>query len=84
MQQARTPLRIGILGAARIAPAAIIYPAQATGHKLAAVASRDKDRAKSFAQQYQVERTFTSYQDLIDDPEIDVIYNALHNGAHAP
>ncbi len=84
MEQARTPLRIGILGAARIAPAAIIYPAQATGHKLAAVASRDKDRAKSFAQQYQVERTFTSYQDLIDDPEIDVIYNALHNGAHAP
>jgi predicted dehydrogenase len=84
MEQARTPLRIGILGAARIAPAAIIYPAQATGHKLAAVASRDKDRAKSFAQQYQVERTFNSYQELIDDPEIDVIYNALHNGAHAP
>jgi predicted dehydrogenase len=84
MEQARTPLRIGILGAARIAPAAIIYPAQATGHKLAAVASRDPDRAKSFAQQYQVEKTYTSYQDLIDDPEIDVIYNALHNGAHAP
>jgi predicted dehydrogenase len=47
MEQARTPLRIGILGAARIAPAAIIYPAQASGHQLVAVASRDKVRAVS-------------------------------------
>ncbi len=84
MEQARTPLRIGILGAARIAPAAIIYPAQATGHQLVAVASRDKVRAEVFAKQYQVAKTYTSYQDLIDDPEIDVVYNALHNGAHGP
>jgi predicted dehydrogenase len=84
MEQARTPLRIGILGAARIAPAAIIYPAQATGHQLVAVASRDKVRAEVFAKQYQVAKTYTSYQDLINDPEIDVVYNALHNGAHGP
>ena len=81
MEQARTPLRIGILGAARIAPAAIIYPAQASGHQLVAVASRDKVRAEVFAKQYQVAKTYTSYQDLINDPEIDVVYNALHNGA---
>ena len=84
MEQARTPLRIGILGAARIAPAAIIYPAQASGHQLVAVASRDKVRAEVFAKQYQVAKTYTSYQDLINDPEIDVVYNALHNGAHGP
>jgi predicted dehydrogenase len=84
MEQARTPLRIGILGAAKIAPAAIIYPAQATGHQLVAVASRDKVRAEVFAKQYQVAKTYTSYQDLINDPEIDVVYNALHNGAHGP
>ncbi len=84
MEQARNPLRIGILGAARIAPSAIIYPAHATGHQLLAVASRDKSRAEEFAKQYQVAKTYTSYQDLIDDPEIDVVYNALHNGAHGP
>ena len=84
MEQARTPLRIGILEAAKIAPAAIIYPAQATGHQLVAVASRDKVRAEVFAKQYQVAKTYTSYQDLINDPEIDVVYNALHNGAHGP
>jgi predicted dehydrogenase len=84
MEQARNPLRIGILGAARIAPSAIIYPAQASGHQLLAVASRDKGRAEAFAKQYQVAKTYTSYQDLIDDPQIDVVYNALHNGGHGP
>jgi len=84
MDQARKPLRIGILGAARIAPAAIIYPAQASGHQLMAVASRDKSRAEIFAKQHQISKTYTSYQDLIDDPEIDLVYNALHNGAHGP
>ncbi len=84
IESAPEPLRIGILGAARIAPAAIVAPAQATGHRLAAVAARDLDRAEVFAQQHQVAHAFGSYQELIDDPGIDVVYNALHNGAHAP
>jgi predicted dehydrogenase len=81
---ARSPLKIGILGAARIAPSAIISPAHATGHRLVAVASRDIKKAEEFAKQHQVEGVYGNYQDLIDDPEINVIYNALHNGAHAP
>jgi predicted dehydrogenase len=81
---ARTPLKIGILGAARIAPSAIVAPAHATGHRLVAVASRDIKKAQVFADQHQVEGVYGNYQDLIDDPEINVIYNALHNGAHAP
>jgi predicted dehydrogenase len=84
MNDARKPLRIGILGAARIAPSAIIFPAQATGHLLVAVGARDKARAAEFAKQYQIEKAYGSYQEVIDDPDIDVIYNALHNGAHAP
>ena len=84
MNEARKPLRIGLLGAARIAPSAIIFPAQATGHELSAVAARDINRAKDFAKQYQIKKTYGSYQELIDDPEIDVVYNALHNGGHAP
>ena len=84
MNEARKPLRIGILGAANIAPRAMVYPAQATGHIIAGVASRDLSRAESFARQYQVESAYGSYQELIDDPEIDLIYNALHNGGHAP
>jgi hypothetical protein len=84
MDNARKPLRIGILGAAGIAPRAIIFPANATNHQIAAVGARDKSRAVEFAKQYQIEKAYGSYQEVIDDPNIDVIYNALHNGAHAP
>jgi predicted dehydrogenase len=84
MNDARKPLRIGILGAARIAPSAIIFPAQATGHQLVAVGARDKARAAEFAKQYQIQKAYGSYQEVIDDPDVDVVYNALHNGGHGP
>ena len=84
MDNARKPLRIGILGAAGIAPRAIVFPAHATGHQLFAVGARDKSRAEEFAKQYQIKKAYGSYQQVIDDPDVDVIYNALHNGAHAP
>ena len=46
-------LRIGILGAARIAPAALIKPANRTGAAVAvAVAARDRDRAEAFARKH--------------------------------
>jgi predicted dehydrogenase len=43
------PLRIGVLGAARISGQAIVDPAHATGDRLVAVAARDPERAKQFA-----------------------------------
>lgn len=79
-----TPLRIGILGAARIAPLAIIAPARATGARLVAVAARNASRAKEFADEHGIERAAGSYEELLADPEVDVIYNPLPNGLHAP
>jgi predicted dehydrogenase len=84
MDNARKPLRIGILGAARIAPSAIIFPAHATGHQLVAVGARDKVRANEFAKQHMIEKAYSSYQEVIDDPNVDVIYNPLPNNAHGP
>jgi len=84
MDNARKPLRIGILGAARIAPSAIIFPAHATGHQLVAIGARDKVRADEFAKQYMIEKAYGSYQEVIDDPNVDVIYNPLPNNAHGP
>ncbi len=77
------PLRIGILGAARIAPLAIVSPARATGHRLVAVAARDPRRAGAFAEEHGVERIAETYDRLVNDPEIDVVYNPLPNGLHA-
>lgn len=77
-------LRIGILGASRIAEKAIVGPAAELGHRLVAVAARDPQRAAVFADKYAVERVVGSYAEVIDDPEVDVVYNPLANSLHAP
>ncbi|MFF4521145.1 Gfo/Idh/MocA family protein [Streptomyces bluensis] len=78
------PLRIGVLGAARIAGLAIVGPARAGGHRLVAVAARDHARATAFAEQHGVERVVGSYAELVADPEVEVVYNPLANGLHGP
>jgi predicted dehydrogenase len=77
-------LRIGVLGASRIAELAIVGPAAELGHRLVAVAARSRPRAELFAEKYGVERVLDGYQDVIDDPEVDVVYNPLANSLHAP
>ena len=77
-------LRIGVLGASRIAEFAIVGPGAELGHRLVAVAARDPLRAEVFAEKYGVERVLASYDDVIDDPEVDVVYNPLANSLHAP
>jgi predicted dehydrogenase len=78
------PLRIGILGAARIAGKAIVEPARLTGARLVAVAARDSERAQAFAAEHGVERVHAGYDDVINDPDVEVIYNPLANGLHGP
>lgn len=79
-----TALRIGVLGASRIAESAIVGPAAELGHRLVAVAARDRSRAEAFADKYGVERVVASYRDVVEDPEVDVVYNPLANSLHAP
>src|SRR5690349_16885342 len=77
-------VRIGILGAARIAPAAAIKPAHNVPEAtIAAVAARDRTRADAFASKHGIPRVHESYADLVADPDIDAIYNPLPNGLHA-
>ncbi|BCL32197.1 hypothetical protein GCM10017557_70560 [Streptomyces aurantiacus] len=78
------PLRIGVLGAARIAELSLVGPARATGHRLVAVAARDRSRAETFAAEHDVERVLDSYAELIADPGVEVVYNPLANGLHGP
>ncbi|WP_458249442.1 Gfo/Idh/MocA family protein [Streptomyces sp. MAI_2237] len=80
----REPLRIGVLGAARITERALVDPARAAGHRLVAVAARDRSRAEAFAARHGVERVAGSYADLLADPEVEVVYNPLANGLHGP
>jgi predicted dehydrogenase len=77
---ADAPLRIGILGAARIAPMALVRPArQVPEVAVVAVAARDHGRAQAFAKKHGLARVHVSYDALLADPEIDAIYNPLPN-----
>ncbi|MCX4978496.1 Gfo/Idh/MocA family protein [Streptomyces sp. NBC_00620] len=83
-EQGREPLRIGVLGAARITENSLIGPARSTGHRVVAVAARDRSRAQAYAAAHGVERVADSYADLLADPEVEVVYNPLANGLHGP
>lgn len=77
-------MNIGLLGAARITPAAIVAPAGVIPSAvLAGVAARDRGRAARFAAEHGVARTFEDYGELIAAPEIELIYNALPVNLHS-
>jgi predicted dehydrogenase len=78
------PLRVGVLGAARIAEMAIVKPARITGTRLVTVAARDRRRAEAFAAKHGVERGVDSYDAVLADPEVEVVYNPLPNALHGP
>ena len=75
--------RWGLLSTARI-NRALIPPMQSSPrHELIAVASRDQERGRAYAREWGIPRVHESYETLIDDPEIDAIYNPLPNALHA-
>ncbi len=79
------PVRVGLLGASQIAPLAIIVPAARRDDvEVASVAARDPERAATFAAEHGISRVAATYDELISDPEIDLIYNGLPPVSHAP
>lgn len=76
-------VRIGILGTARIAPAALIKPARGNAEVVVtAVAARDLSRAEQFAAKHGIARVHDSYEALVADPDVDAVYNPLPNALH--
>ena len=62
------PLRIGVLGTARISTTALLGPAASVPEvTVAAVAARDRSRAAAYAQEHQIPVAYGSYDALIDD-----------------
>lgn len=79
-----TPIRIGVLGAAAIVPNALTNPARGLAEvQVLAVAARDPKRAGAFARKHQIPRVHQTYADVLNDPDIDAIYNPLPNSLHA-
>jgi predicted dehydrogenase len=80
-----TKLRWGVLSTAAIGLKKVI-PAMQLGEltHIAAIASRDHAKAEEAARTLGIEKIFGSYEDLLADPQIDVIYNPLPNHLHVP
>ena len=77
-------LRIGVLGAARIVPNALVRPAaQLANVEVSAIAARDPTRAARFAARHAISRVYPSYSALIDAADLDAIYIPLPNSHHA-
>ena len=78
-------LRWGVLGAARIATRKVI-PAMQRGERaqVVAIASRDREKAKKAADELGIAGVHESYDALLDDPDIDAVYNPLPNHLHVP
>lgn len=76
------PLRVGILGAARIAERAVVTPARANGAEVVAVAARDLVRAQAYADRHGIPRAYGSYEEMLVDPGIDLVYNPSPNSEH--
>jgi predicted dehydrogenase len=78
-----TRLRIGILGAAQIAPMALVRPARGVPEvEVRAVAARAPARARAFAERHGIPVVHERYEDVLADPDLDAVYNPLPNSHH--
>lgn len=78
-------VRWGVLSTAKIGREKVIPGIQSseTG-RVAAIASRELDRAIEIAGELGIAKAYGSYEELLADPEIDAIYNPLPNHLHVP
>jgi len=78
-------VRWGVLGAASIAVRKVIPGMQKGAHgEVAAIASRDKKKAKEAARTLGIPKAYGSYEELLSDGEIEAVYNPLPNHLHVP
>ncbi|SDG80762.1 Gfo/Idh/MocA family protein [Microbacterium pygmaeum] len=76
-------IRIGIFGAAGIAPQALIRPvSRRTDMEVVAVAARSLESATSFAREHGIPRAYEGYAELLAADDIDLVYVALPPSEH--
>lgn len=78
-------VRVGILGASKIASSAIINPAfRRSDVEVVAVASARGGAAAAFAAEHRIGTAYDDYRRLLDDPDVDLVYNGLAVRDHVP
>jgi predicted dehydrogenase len=83
MTHATQQLRWGLVSTANINRALINPIRRAERSALAGVASRSLEKAQAYADQWSIPKAYGSYEAMLADPEIDVVYVSLPNALHA-
>ena len=73
---------IGILSTASIVPRFIEGVRLSSSFRVLGIASRDNEKAKEYASKYLLERSYGSYEELLADRDIDIVYLPLINSLH--
>jgi xylose dehydrogenase (NAD/NADP) len=73
----------GLLSTAAINDSILAGAAESDAVEVIAVASRDKERASSYAREHSLERSYGSYEALLADPDVEAVYVSLPNRLHA-
>ena len=76
------PVRWGILSTALINTKVLRGAALSPAVSVVAVGSRDGDRGREFARQWNIPRAYGSYDEVLADPDVEAVYIPLPNGMH--
>jgi len=78
-------VRWGVLGTAKIALTKVIPAMQRSSScEIVAIASRDLAKAKAAARELNIAKAYGSYEELLADGSVEVVYNPLPNNLHVP
>jgi D-xylose 1-dehydrogenase (NADP+, D-xylono-1,5-lactone-forming) len=76
-------VRWGILSTGRINQLAVLEPARQTERaEVIAVASREQERADTYAREHGIDRAYGSYEALLADTDVEAVYISLPNSLH--
>lgn len=75
-------MKVGILGAGRIAEKMAMTLNQMQIASAYAIASRDLQRAAQFAEKWNMEKAYGSYEEMLDDPQVELVYIATPHSHH--
>ncbi len=75
-------IKVGIIGAGWIAHKMAQALAPLNNAEVHAIASRSEDKAKAFADEYGIAKAYGSYEALVSDPDVDLVYVATPHSHH--
>lgn len=77
-------MKLGIIGAGKIAQEVLTFINEIDGIDLVAIAAtpRSEDKLKKLSEQYKIDEYYTDYEELLENPDVEVVYVALPNNLH--